>query len=96
MAVDPQITAILAEFDTATNAIAVRIQRIIDTGTLSADSRAALQQEIAKLNLLGQDPTNPIPTNVVSGQALNLDYRGLDPNKPDYSNPALQGGQHRV
>ena len=53
---------LITEFDTATDAIAARIQKLIDTSTtLSADDTAALQAEVNKLNLLGQDPNNPVP-----------------------------------
>ena len=61
MAVDPKVAALIQEFDAATDAIAARIQRLIDAGGLSADSQAALQAEVDKLNLLGQDPNNPVP-----------------------------------
>ena len=64
MAVDPQVAALVVEFDNATNAIAARIQRLIDGGTLSADSAAALQDVVGKLTLLGQDPNNPVPTSL--------------------------------
>lgn len=61
MAVDPKVAALITEFDTATDAIAARIQRLIDAGGLNADSQAALQAEVDKLNALGQDPQNPVP-----------------------------------
>jgi len=61
MAVDPKVAALITEFDTATNAIAARIQKLIDAGGLNADSQAALQAEVDKLTALGQDPANPIP-----------------------------------
>lgn len=61
MAVDPKVAALITEFDTATDAIAARIQRLINAGGLNADSQAALQAEVDKLNALGQDPQNPVP-----------------------------------
>jgi hypothetical protein len=62
MAVSTGVAALITEFDTATDAIAARIQKLIDTSTtLSADDTAALQAEVNKLNLLGQDPNNPVP-----------------------------------
>lgn len=59
--VDPKIAALCEQFDTATNAIAVRIQKLIDAGGLSPESEAALTSEVAKLNALGKDPENPVP-----------------------------------
>ena len=59
--VDPKVAALITEFDTATDKIATRIQNLINAGGLSADSSAALQAEVDKLNLLGQDPANPVP-----------------------------------
>ena len=62
MAVSPAVAALITEFDTATDNIAARIQRLINSsGTLSAEDSAALQAEVDKLNLLGQDPNNPVP-----------------------------------
>ncbi len=58
--VDPKIAAIITQFDTATNSIAARIQRLIDAGGLSPESEAALQAEVAKLTELGKDPEAPI------------------------------------
>lgn len=62
MAVDPTITAVIQKIDDATNAIAARIQKLIDAattaGTLSAaEVVAALQPEVDKLNALGSDGT---------------------------------------
>ena len=59
--VDPKVSALITEFDTATDKIAARIQALIDNGSLNADSQAALQAEVDKLNALGQDPSNPVP-----------------------------------
>jgi hypothetical protein len=59
--VDPKVAALITQFDTATNNIAARIQRLINGGTLSAESAAALQAEVDKLTVLGQDPANPVP-----------------------------------
>lgn len=61
--VDPKVAALITEFDTATDKIATRIQNLINAGGLSADSSAALQAEVDKLNALGQDPNNPVPAN---------------------------------
>ena len=61
MAVDPKVAALITQFDDATNAIAARIQKLIDAGGLNADSEAALQAEVTKLQALGADPANPIP-----------------------------------
>lgn len=59
--VDPKIAALITQFDNATDKIAARIQALIDNGSLNAESQAALQAEADKLNLLGQDPNNPVP-----------------------------------
>lgn len=61
MAVSPAVAALIAKFDAATDAIAARIQRLIDAGTLSAEDQAALQGEVDKLTTLGKDPDNPVP-----------------------------------
>lgn len=67
MAVSPAVAALITEFDTATDAIAARIQTLINnSGTLSADDKAALQAEVDKLNLLGQDPNQPVPPAVAA------------------------------
>ena len=67
MAVSPAVAALVTEFDTATNAIAARIQDLINTSsTLSADDTAALQAEVDKLTVLGQDPNNPVPASAKS------------------------------
>lgn len=59
--IDPKVAALIAEFDAATNAIAARIQRLIDAGGLTAESQAAFQSEVDKLNALGADPAQPVP-----------------------------------
>lgn len=59
--VDPKIAALIVKFDDATNVIAARIQKLIDSGGLSPESEAALVAEVAKLEALGQDPNNPVP-----------------------------------
>ena len=62
MPVSTSVAALITEFDAATDAIAARIQNLINTSqTLSPDDTAALQAEVAKLNTLGQDPNNPVP-----------------------------------
>lgn len=62
--VDPKVAALITQFDSATNAIAARIQRLIDAGGLNAESEAALQAEVDNLTKLGQDPNQPIPNPV--------------------------------
>lgn len=62
MAVDPTITAVIAQIDDATNAIAARIQKLIDAANASgsvsaAEVVAALGPEVAKLQALGADGT---------------------------------------
>lgn len=59
--IDPKISALIVQFDAATDKIAARIQKLIDGGSFSAEDQAALQAEVDKLNLLGQDPANPVP-----------------------------------
>lgn len=62
MAVSTDAAALITAFDAATDAIASRIQRLVAQQTgMSADDKAAFQAEIDKLNLLGQDPNNPVP-----------------------------------
>ena len=61
MAVSPVVADLIAKFDVATDKIAARIQALINAGTLSPEDQAALQGEVDKLNLLGQDPNNPVP-----------------------------------
>ncbi len=62
MAVSAPVAALITEFDAATNAIAARIQTLINnSGTLSADDQAALQTEVTNLQALGKDPNAPIP-----------------------------------
>lgn len=56
--VDPKIAEIASLMDAATNAIAARIQRLIDAGGLSPESEAVLRAEVANLQALGQDPNN--------------------------------------
>jgi hypothetical protein len=60
--IDPKVAKLITEFDAATNAIAARIQKLIDAGGLNPESEAALQAEVDKLTALGQDPANPVPT----------------------------------
>lgn len=62
--VDPKVAALIMQFDTATDKIAARIQKLIDAGGLNPESQAALQAEADKLNLLGQDAENPVPPSV--------------------------------
>ncbi len=62
--VDPKVAKLITEFDVATNAIAARIQKLIDGGGLNAESEAALQAEVDNLTKLGQDPAQPVPTPV--------------------------------
>ncbi len=65
MAVSAAVADLITQFDTATDKIAARIQTLINnSNTLSAEDKAALQGEVDKLNLLGQDQSNPIPPNV--------------------------------
>lgn len=61
MPVDPKVAALITQFDAATNAIAARIQKLIDAGGLNAESEAALQAEVTKLTALGADPEAPVP-----------------------------------
>ena len=62
--VDSKIAALITQFDNATDKIAARIQRLIDAGGLSPESQSALSAEVAKLEALGQDPENPVPSAV--------------------------------
>ena len=65
MAVSQDVATLITEFDTATNAIAARISKLMAASTtLSADDKTALQAEVDKLTALGQDPANPVPVAV--------------------------------
>ena len=65
MPVSQAVADLITQFDSATDKIAARIQNLIDSsGNLSNEDKAALQAEVDKLNLLGQDPANPIPNTV--------------------------------
>ncbi len=61
MAVDSRITQLLADFDTATNNIAARIQALIDKIAAGASNNdeivAALTAEKDKLDALGKSDT---------------------------------------
>lgn len=64
--IDPAIADLITQFDAATDRIAARIQALINAPhvSLSVEDKAALQGEVDKLNLLGQDAANPIPPTV--------------------------------
>jgi hypothetical protein len=59
-----QVKDFAAKIDAATNAIAARIQTLIDkvnAGTATPEEIAAvLQPEVDRLTNLGQDPSNPV------------------------------------
>ena len=59
-----QVKDFAAKIDSATNAIASRIQTLIDkvnAGTATPEEIAAvLQPEVDRLNELGKDPSNPV------------------------------------
>jgi methyl-accepting chemotaxis protein len=59
-----QVKDFAAKIDEATNAIAARIQTLIDkisAGTASPEEIAAvLQPEVDRLTELGKDPSNPV------------------------------------
>ena len=65
---DQVATDLIAAFDAATDRIAARFQKLIDAaaakGDITPEVAAALGVELTKLNVLGQDPNNPIPTGV--------------------------------
>ena len=61
-----ETTAILGRLDAATNAIAAKLQALIDKAAQSgsvteAEVRAALEPEVAKLEGLAADPADPVP-----------------------------------
>src|SRR5438046_10713450 len=62
MAVSADTQQLIQSFDTATSAIADRIQRLVAQTGLSADDKAAFQTEIDKLNALGKDSNKPVPS----------------------------------
>ena len=59
-----EVKAFAAKIDEATNAVAARIQTLIDklaAGTLTSEELAtALQPEVDKLQAMAQDPANPV------------------------------------
>ena len=59
MAVSKAVQDILDAVDAATNAIAARIQALIDSSGLSADEKAAFAVEVDKLNALGKSEVIP-------------------------------------
>jgi NAD(P)-dependent dehydrogenase (short-subunit alcohol dehydrogenase family) len=61
MAVSPVVAAIIAQFDDATNAVAGRIQTLVNAAGLTPEEIAAFQVEIDRLKTLGADPNNPVP-----------------------------------
>lgn len=66
--VSPDLASFITQIDTATDKIAARIQALINkpSAGLSDDDKAALQAEVDKLNLMGQDPNNPLPPVVTA------------------------------
>lgn len=62
------IKALINEVDNASNAIAARIDKLSAqlTGGVTAEEaaeiQAGLQGEVGKLQALGADPSNPVPT----------------------------------
>ena len=59
MAVSKAVQDILDAVDAATNAIAARIQALIDSSGLTADEKAAFAAEVDKLNALGKSEVIP-------------------------------------
>lgn len=67
MAISPEITSLIAKFDSATTAVSDRIDRLIaeiQNGTLTdqAEIVARLQPIADHLDALGHDPASPFPT----------------------------------
>jgi hypothetical protein len=54
MAVSKAVQDILDAVDAATNAIAARIQALVDASGLNADEKAAFAAEVTKLTALGK------------------------------------------
>jgi hypothetical protein len=66
VALDPTVAKAIAALDTATTAVANRLQKLVDQanqqGSVSAaEIVAALQPEINRLTDLGADQANPVP-----------------------------------
>lgn len=62
--IDPKLAQIVSGIDAAANAIAARMQSLVDkansAGSLTADEvEAALRPEINRLQAMGSDPTAP-------------------------------------
>lgn len=58
-----QFDAAISSLNTATNAIAARLQKLIDDegDVISQESLDALTADVANLQALGADPNNPVP-----------------------------------
>jgi putative protein kinase ArgK-like GTPase of G3E family len=61
MPISPAVATLITGFDDATNAVADRIQKLVNASGLTPEEVAAFQVEIERLKTLGQDPSNPIP-----------------------------------
>ena len=61
MALSQQTLDLLAQLDAATTGIATRLQTIANAHPDDAALQAALAPEIAKLQGLAADPSNPVP-----------------------------------
>jgi len=62
--IQPDVQEFLTGMDAATDAVAARLQRLADKAPgLNAESKAALQSEITKLQAMGKDPEDPFPAD---------------------------------
>jgi hypothetical protein len=62
--VTDEIKAFSAKIDAATDAIAARLQKLIDSADsgLTDEAKAILQEDVDRLEALGKDPAAPVPT----------------------------------
>lgn len=61
MAIGTETQNVLNKLNDATNAVAARLQTLIDAADLSDEEKAGFQTVIDHLNALATDPTNPAP-----------------------------------
>lgn len=61
-----EVAAFLVQFDTATNAVAARIDRLLAEASMSPELKVKFQAEVDRLTVLGKDPENPIPPETTS------------------------------
>jgi hypothetical protein len=61
-AMHEEMTAFFTRLDKATDAIAARLEKLTTDPALPAEIKAKLEEEITRLEAMGKDPENPLPT----------------------------------